>query len=184
MIFSNLKQNLCCFSHLIWDPLQASLCGSRNKKTPTFLLCYGHGLFEWSLILVYCALKNRLFRMARSYLQVSFVIPWLRKDKKYMTIRVRIIILQQKCRILALYANLIVSIRHVLVSPWKFKMGNFLLDYIWYLTLAVNLAVQYTQSSEFCDSNSFGGEEENVYLYMLHPSLKNLPTRNRLLKMH
>lgn len=41
-----------------------------------------------------------------------------------------------------------------------------------------------THKVAFCYSNPFGREEENVYLYILHPSLKNLPARNRLSKMH
>lgn len=77
--------------------------------------------------------KPDIFRMARNYLQVNFVILWFRKDKKY--------------RILAYSDNTIISIRHVMVSPWRLRMGHFLLNCIWYLTLAVNIAVQYTQNS-------------------------------------
>lgn len=69
-------------------------------------------------------LKN----VARSYLQVNFVTVWFRKDKKYMKMRARIIILQKTCRILVYCDNIIAYIRHVLVSPSKLKMQHFLLN--------------------------------------------------------
>lgn len=133
--FSNLKQNLCYFSCLIWDPHQASLCESRNKKPNISFMLWPWVVWVFSHIYILILINRAYLKWPE--LQVIFLILWFRKDKK------------NKCRMLAYCDNIIISIRHVLVSPWRLKMAHFPLNCIWYPALAVNIAVQYTQISIF-----------------------------------